>query len=39
LYATPNVFWGDQVKEDEMAVACSMHGDDVKCIQNFDREI
>jgi hypothetical protein len=33
LYASPN--WGDQVKQDEMGGACSMHGRYNKCVQNF----
>jgi len=29
---------GGNIKEDEMSVACSMHGRDEKCIQNFDQK-
>jgi cobalamin biosynthesis Mg chelatase CobN len=29
----------DQVKEDEMGGACSMHGRDEKFIRNFNRKI
>jgi hypothetical protein len=32
-------YWGDQVKKDEKSVACSTHGTDKKCIQNFNRKI
>jgi hypothetical protein len=32
LYSSPNM---DQIKEDDMGQACSMHRKDDKCIQNF----
>jgi hypothetical protein len=30
---------GDQVKEDEMGRACSTHGRDEKCIQNYNGKL
>jgi hypothetical protein len=29
------IYWDDQVNEDEMRWACSVHGKDEKCVQNF----
>jgi hypothetical protein len=37
LYALPNTV-DDQKEEDEMGMACDMHGEDEKCIQDFDQK-
>jgi hypothetical protein len=38
LYASPNAVRVHQIKENEIGGACSMHGIDGKCIQNFGRK-
>jgi hypothetical protein len=32
-------FEDDQIKEDEMVVACSAHGGDEKCVQNISYKV
>jgi hypothetical protein len=34
LYASPNMYQGDQTKDDEQGGAGSTHGRDDKCIRN-----
>jgi hypothetical protein len=39
FYPSPNICYGDQIKEEGMVSACSTHESDEKCIQNFSRKI
>jgi hypothetical protein len=39
LYFSANVIRLTKFKMDEMGRACSMHGKDEKCVQNFDWKI
>jgi hypothetical protein len=38
LYASPNIFRDDQIKEDEMGGACSTYDRDEKCIKHLGWE-
>jgi hypothetical protein len=39
IYTPCLILLGDQMKEDEVFEACSTHGRNEKCVQNFRRKI
>jgi hypothetical protein len=38
LYSSRNIIMGNQIKENDVEEAYSMHENDEKCIQNFSRK-